>query len=506
MNRATTTTVLSFAALVSGVSGCASAPDDAGFDAVRETTTDRTGHELIWASGSDQQAAINAAMSGLLQGELTADNAVQVALLSNGELQATFEELGIARAELIRAGLLDNPVLGLDFRFFDAGLNVEGGLTQNILSGLRIPLRRAVAENEFEATKLHVSGQVIALVNDISTAYWEYQSQKQLVNMFQQVVAATEGSYDAAVRFRQAGNITKLELFRERALFEQSKVDLNAATERQLMTREHLNELMGLWGSQTAWETPPRLPDLPDAEPALHDPQAVENSQQIAGGPTADGITRSDSSVTQSVDDEMPEDRFAQIERAAIANSLELAAARFEIEAEAARLKLNVSEALFPFLDAGITADREPGSGEWGLGPAIGVPIPIFDQGQAARPEGESRIRQRLQQYRATAIRTRAVARAAAVRLQTTRARAAYYRNVVLPLQVEVVEQSQRQFNAMQIGVFRLLEDKRMQIETGQRYIEALHDYWDARSNLNQVVNGMTPAPGSMNPGNMMGR
>ena len=56
-------------------------------------------------------------LQALLEGELTTNAAVQIALLNNAALQATFEELGIAQAELVQAGLLKNPVFAGHVRF-----------------------------------------------------------------------------------------------------------------------------------------------------------------------------------------------------------------------------------------------------------------------------------------------------------------------------------------------------------------------------------------------------
>ena len=66
--------------------------------------------------------------------------------------------------------------------------------------------------------------------------------------MFGRAVQATEASYRTAARMREAGGIRQLDVLQERALYEQAKVDLNAAVENLSQSREALNALMGLWG------------------------------------------------------------------------------------------------------------------------------------------------------------------------------------------------------------------------------------------------------------------
>ena len=47
----------------------------------------------------------------------------------------------------------------------------------------------------------------------------------------------------------------------------------------------------------------------------------------------------------------------------------------------------------------------------------------------------------------------------------------------------------------MLVGVFQLLEAKRGQIEAGEKYIEALHDYWEARTDLEAALGRAIPVP-----------
>ena len=64
----------------------------------------------------------------------------------------------------------------------------------------------------------------------------------------------------------------------------------------------------------------------------------------------------------------------------------------------------------------------------------------------------------------------------------------------MLPLRNEIVEQTQLQYNAMQLGPFQLLIAKQQQIDAGAAYIRALRDYWLARTELDQLLNGRMPA------------
>jgi outer membrane protein TolC len=67
---------------------------------------------------------------------------------------------------------------------------------------------------------------------------------------------------DVARRLNEAGNITDLDLARERALAEAGKLALRSAEIAVRQSREQLNNLMGLWGKNTDWQADGRLPDI----------------------------------------------------------------------------------------------------------------------------------------------------------------------------------------------------------------------------------------------------
>jgi outer membrane protein TolC len=151
-----------------------------------------------------------------------------------------------------------------------------------------------------------------------------------------------------------------------------------------------------------------------------------------------------------------------------------------------------------PELRAGVSAERELGAdGDWSIGPALALELPLLYQGagEAGVALAEMRREQRL--YSDTAIRLRATARATASRLQAATKSAAYYKSVLLPLRQEVVEQTQLQFNAMNVGVFQLLQAKRDQIETARAYVDVLRQYWTARAEVEQLLAGRMPRAGT---------
>src|SRR5436309_3353285 len=75
---------------VAVVGGCVTVPKDAGFGDVQAVVTLRTGQRIQWNQGTAADRAVAAAVHAMLREDLTADAAVQVALLNNQRLQATY--------------------------------------------------------------------------------------------------------------------------------------------------------------------------------------------------------------------------------------------------------------------------------------------------------------------------------------------------------------------------------------------------------------------------------
>ena len=101
------------------LSGCASMALNAGFQDVRATSKSGIRSRYFGTMEPNWTRKQQEKLRSLLKGKLTADDAVQIALLNNRDLQAVYSDLGVAQADLVQAGLLSNPI-------FDAAVHVSG--------------------------------------------------------------------------------------------------------------------------------------------------------------------------------------------------------------------------------------------------------------------------------------------------------------------------------------------------------------------------------------------
>lgn len=438
------------------LAGCASPPPDGGFTQVQALTAERTGGKRVqWNRGTADDRAVDAAVRDVLARPLAADAAVQVALLNNRKLQATFEDLGIARADLVQAGLLRNPVLDLSLRVptaapFKTYLNFA--VAENFLDVFLIPARTKIAAAQLEQVKARVANEVLELAAQTAAAFYAWQGAEQRVELRRSIADAAAASLDAAGRLRQAGNTSELAYLSERAQADRAKADLATAQADVADARERLNALMGAADDQVNWTAPSRLPDLPKDEVGI------------------DGL-----------------------EFLAIRQRQDLAAARGEVQTQARVYGLTVDSRFLSSADLGVDAERET-DGQWRIGPSLVLPVPLFDQGQGSIPRAAAVLRQSRDRYAALAIEIRSQVRAARTRMLNARAEAQFYQAEVLPTQQRLLEQTQLQYNGMLVGVFQLLQAKRDEIDAAIQYVAALQSYWTARAELERAIGGRLPA------------
>jgi cobalt-zinc-cadmium efflux system outer membrane protein len=397
-----------------------------------------------------------------LRRPLNADAAAQIALLNNRHLQARLQEIGISQADYLEASLPSNPSFSASFRFPDrppSATNIEYSVAQDVLSLFLIPLKKAVAKREMEITRLRVAGDVLGLVDETKSAFYRLQAQRQLSSRLDLIVKSNEAAADLAKRLHDAGNINDLALANQQAMFSQSRVDAGKIVAEMRMSREELNRLMGLWGAQTNWKIGDELPAIPGREMS-----------------------------------------FANLESKGIAKRVDVAAARERVNRIGYSLALKQRTRFTPIgIDLGVSTEKET-DGSRVTGPTVDIQLPIFNFGQGSIGRLKAQYTQAQRDLEAIAIDARSEVRQARDLVIANRDLAEYYRTVLLPQRLLILNQTQLQYNAMQIGPLELLSAKERELEAERAYIGAWRDYWIARSTLERALHGTSGDMSAVSP------
>ena len=206
--------------------GCAHVPKDSGFADVRRTVEAETGQAFAWDSTRPVEPVSDAAVRPLLEETLTADRAVQIAFAHNRDLQATVEQLGIARAELIAASTVRNPVFDGQLRFpGEPTKPFEIGISQTLMDIFNLGERKKLGRAQFESAKLSVGGALIHFAAEVRTVYYDLLAAQKILARQDTIMKAQEASTELARRQHTAGNISDLDLESEQSRYEQVKLD-----------------------------------------------------------------------------------------------------------------------------------------------------------------------------------------------------------------------------------------------------------------------------------------
>jgi cobalt-zinc-cadmium efflux system outer membrane protein len=434
--------------------GCAQVPKEAGFNDVKGLVGQRVDYNLQWNQETEADLEVERAIEDLLKNELTPETTVQIALLNNPNLQAVYEDLGVTQADVVEAGLLENPVLFGQARFpnkSESSTNYEYGITQNFLNILMLPARKKLSAIRFEQIKLQVADEVIQLVAEVRKSYFSVLGARQIRDLRNEITSAAGNSFELARRLHSAGNIDDLELAQEKAHFAQSRLEHANSETALLDEREQLTRLMGLWGPQTNWRLPTQLPDIPTNEISLE-----------------------------------------HLESMAIENRLDLAAERNAVEALAQALGITIDWRWVGQIEVGISRERETDR-TWVTGPSLAIELPIFNQRQADIARLEAQLRRSQNRLTAQAIDIRSEVRSLRNRLIMQRNLIEHYRRTVLPLREQIVDLTHKKYNFMLTGAFDLIMAKQQEFEAYQKYLEALRDYWIIRADMQRSLGGRLP-------------
>jgi outer membrane protein TolC len=450
------------ASLVVLAAGCASFSEDGGLGTVRDVVRERSGKDIAWARADDERRALDERVAELLAKKpLGVEEAVQVALYNNRGLQAAFHELGALEADLVQAGRLPNPRFTMlrASRQADVGreYKIELALTANIFALATMPLALEVERRRFYAGQRALALEVLAVASSTRKAYYAAVAAKETVRYQREVERLAQASAELARRMARAGNWNKLQQAREQGFYADAALNLARAEQAQIAARERLVRLLGVWGMQTRFELPERLPDLPAAV------------------------------------DDLPD-----VERDAIANRLDIQAARADTEALARNLGLTKVTRFLSVIELGPARVHEgqmPPA--WKRGFEIGFEIPIFDWGGAKVARAESIYMQAVNRTAEIAVNARSEVREAYHGYRSGYDVARHYRDEIVPLRKRIADENLLRYNGMLIGVFELLADARTQIASVNAYIESLRDFWLAKADLDMAMIG-TPVAMSM--------
>ena len=409
--------------------------------------------------GNDQAAlTAKARVDQLLRKPLTADTAVQVALLSNRGLQAAFNELGIAEAQMVAASLPPNPRFGISKLSGRFEVEIERQIVGSLLALITLPARAEIAGDRFRTAQLRAVEAVLRLAADARRQYYRTVAANAQVTFYQEAKASADAASELFKRLGESGGVNKIDQAREFAFEAELTVQLAQARQQQRQERERLVRQLGLWGDDLKF----RVGILPPL-PRLQSVKAIEAE-----------------ALRKRVDIQI-----ARAELDTLAKSLGLAnATRFVNDIDLlGRRTYDRGRSV----GADGHVERETSRSRT---LELEIDIPIYDFGQSKVALAEQTYMQAANRLAEKAVNARSEAREAYTAYRANYDITRQYQNNVLPLRKIIQDQSLLQYSGMLNDVTDLITDARSRILSNVAAINARRDFWIAHTDFKHALIG----------------
>ncbi len=423
------------------LAGCASFSPDGGMTPVATFADITLGKDVaVLRTEADTQAA-RGEVERLLKRPLTADAAVQIALLNNRGLQAAYNELGLAEAGM---------TIALSRMAGSGEIEIERKIVANILSLATLPARAEIASQRFRQAQLQAMAETMRTAAEARRAYVRAAGARAKAAILEQAQTASGTALQLAKRMGESGAMNKLDQAREQVFHADIAGQLAAARRAVDTDREQLVRALGLWGGDLYFRLAalPPLPARARAQPA--------------------------------------------VETDAIRRRIDLQIARIEVETLAKSYGLTQATRFINLLEvAGISkTTRGDGDSVTERGVEVEFQIPLFDFGEVRAREAEQRYQMAVNRLIEKAVNVRSEARNAYRSYRAAYDIAAHYQREVLPLRKIISDEMLLRYNAMQIDVFALLTESRQRLAANAAAIDARRDFWLADADLMLAVSG----------------
>lgn len=431
-----------FSTLLGMITGCVSVSSKKELTNVQKDFERRSGKHLETDLGTRDEIAVEK-LRGFLQKPLSAEAAVEIALLNNPFLLAAFEELGITKADLVQQSVLKNPSFSGSVRepSHDGKTNTEFEVTQDILSILTWPLRKRLTGLLLEEAKYSLGETILHLESEVKNAYYTLQAAKQMVVMQEKILKAEQAATELAERQFDAGNVNDLAVAGYKLVLTQAQMDLKEREVEVEEARQVLGRLMGLTNRKTDWDIHDSLPFVSQKEPGLEELEAKTRSQNF-----------------------------------------DLLMARAHLKVMEDTLKVSRIN-LLPEMQAGFNTEKETDGGRL-EGPVFEIEVPLFDQKQSTLARSKAQLNQARAFLAAKEDEVISEVRAKYSRLVAAKSMAGTYLNSTLPLHAKLIDSLQKHYNFMLVGVYDLLDAKKEESEAYHQFVGILKEYWILRSEL----------------------
>lgn len=350
---------------------------------------------------------------------LTLTQAVNEAMHNSPSIQMALWRVRAAQAQTHQARLLPNPVLSVMVRWTE-GMGtpmVEAGLAADLLSLINKPGEIDFADNQLRAVSAQSVTVTLDVLLELQTVYAEVQAQDSLLSVLYEQLRLVKQMGDLSQSRLEAGEGTRVDV----TTLDSQRVELAVQIAQQKVllrqNRYRLARLIGRPQSDATWTLDPWTP----------------TTVQPKGMATDEPLWL----------------------QTAMAHRPEIQAITSQLAALGAQVKL--TDLLWiGGGDQGVSAERDTGR-DWSIGPAIAVPLPLFDWGQAKRKQAKAMRIEAFYELQSTTRQIIQEVRIAHIEWTESLLMLAQVRDELVPLLQRREEETAAAYRAGQIDVLAVI-------------------------------------------------
>ncbi len=419
------------------IAGCATeSPYDRSY--VSNGIKERTNYELGQVTEPGEFQLPNGV---LLDDGLTEDEAVALALWNNAQFQADLAALGFARADLIEADMLTNPIFSLLFPVGPKLLEAKLNLPIEVL--WQRPHRIAAARLDARAISENLVNHGLGLIRDVRTTCVNLWLADEQVHLAEEDAQLKARLAELAQRRLKAGDISELTAS---VAYVDSLRAADAAkrfSKQAVLLKNQLNALLGCTSYDTEFDI-----QLPDKTPE----------------------------TTASID---------ELIETALAVRPDLRAAELAIEAAGERIGWEKSKIynLIAIIDA-----KDKGEDSLTIGPGFSTEVPIFNQNKGTIARAEAEMEQAARRYEAERQNIILQVRQAYTRYVSAYEEFELWAGDIIPSIETTMEQTTRSFEAGQVSYISVLQARQILVEARMHRVELAAQMHRIAAELNYCI------------------
>ncbi|MCI4441803.1 TolC family protein [Tibeticola sp.] len=447
------------------LAGCASTPGVPPQQTVAEAIAGRTGSLAVGAAdlsplpdsvGATAAAApVDARIDAWLAEPLSDASAVRIALLRHPQMQTLLAELQLSQAEARLDAQLPNPQLVLARLREGDARELDRALRFDLLGLVTLPWRQRAAERAEAAARWQAAQRVLLLAAQARNAWVDAVAAALMARQTAAAQEAAELGVELGRRMVRAGNWSAWQLGQAELALAEARQRSLAAEHAAGLARERLVRAIGLADAPERIRLPERLPDLPA---------------------------------------QLPLDAAAA-ERRALAERLDLRAAREQAQQRAEALGATRSTGALDTLTLGVERNRisDPAGRTTQRGVELELSLPLFDAGGARNARAQAELARASAELREVAERARTEARTAWAQWQRAHQAARHWRDELVPLRQRLSEETLLRYNGMLTSPWDVLTQAAAQSAAVASAIAAERDFWFADTELQLALTGTSP-------------